>query len=446
MDTEMISNQTQWKCGPVTHKPEADMSGNILRWWSSSGSLRIAAPFFGRTAAGLLALVLALCIAEPVVDATEGEDETPAAAGATEAVEPETDSQEVEGKKKKKERHFAPVPILITEPAIGYGLGAAIAYFHKKKDQDDSESKSIAPVLTADTAPKAGKQQKVPPTISAIAAAYTEKGTWFGGLAHSASWRKDRIRYVGAIAYAHVVSTFYFNDQPADFELDTGLLYQDIKFRIKSSKFFVGGKLVYINPKLLFDEDLDELPIDEDDVQLNDFGLALQADYDGRDNKMTPNRGQFVQLVAWKHIEALGGETDYWKVGLVADSYHELAHEKLVLGLHLDFDTAGGDPPLWGYPWITMRGIPALRYQNENTAVFATELRWNLASRWAAVGFLGVGGTWGDVEVFEDESGIFAGGVGGRFHFRPQDDLWVGIDVAKGPEQYVLYIVAGHKW
>ena len=354
--------------------------------------------------------------------------------------------QEEKVKKEKKERSFAPVPIIITEPAIGYGLGAAIAYFHKKKDQDDAESKSIAPVLTADTAPKAGKQQKVPPTISAIAAAYTEKGTWFVGLAHSASWRKDRIRYVGAIAYAHVVSTFYFNDQPADFELDTGLLYQDIKFRIKSSKFFVGGKLVYINPKLLFDEDLDQLPIDKDDLQLNDFGLALQADYDGRDNKMTPNRGQFVEFVAWEHLEVLGGETAYWKVGLVADSYHELANEKLVLGLHLDFDTAGGDPPLWGYPWVTMRGIPALRYQNESTAVFATELRWNFASRWAAVGFLGVGGTWGDVPIFEDESGIVAGGLGGRFLFRPQDSLWVGLDVAKGPEQYVLYIVAGHKW
>ena len=109
-------------------------------------------------------------------------------------------------------------------------------------------------------------------------------------------------------------------------------------------------------------------------------------------------------------------------------------------------ERSGGDLPLWGYPWVTMRGIPALRYQNESTAVFATELRWNFASRWAAVGFLGVGGTWGDVPIFEDESGIVAGGVGGRFHFRPQDDLWVGIDVAKGPEQYVLYIVAGHKW
>ncbi len=90
----------------------------------------------------------------------------------------------------------------------------------------------------------------------AFAAAYTENGTWGVGLAHTASWKKDRIRYTGAVGYAHVVSTFYLNDQPADFELDTALLLQDVKFRIGSSNIFVGGKLVYLTPELLFDDDI----------------------------------------------------------------------------------------------------------------------------------------------------------------------------------------------
>jgi hypothetical protein len=123
-----------------------------------------------------------------------------------------------------------------------------------------------------------------------------------------------------------------------------------------------------------------------------------------------------------------------------------MANKKLVLGLHVDLDSAGGDPPLWGYPWVTMRGIPALRYQNESTAVLDTELRWNIFGRWAAVGFIGVAATRGDIPVFEDENGIVAGGIGGRFLFRPQDDLWVGIDIAKGPEDYVLYIQVGQAW
>ncbi len=80
----------------------------------------------------------------------------------------------------------------------------------------------------------------------------------------------------------------------------------------------------------------------------------------------------------------------------MVDSFHEMLNQKLVLGFHLDLDTAGGDPPLWGYPWVTMRGIPALRYQNESTAVISTELRWNIFGRWAAVGFIGAAATRGD--------------------------------------------------
>jgi len=62
------------------------------------------------------------------------------------------------------------------------------------------------------------------------------------------------------------------------------------------------------------------------------------------------------------------------------------------------------------------------------------------------VRFVGIGATRGDVPVFEDESGIVAGGIGGRFLFRPQDSLWVGIDVATGREEYAFYIQVGQAW
>jgi hypothetical protein len=394
-------------------------------------------------------LTIVLWVAVPIVDAQleTGSGSTTDAGIMADDAGPEGDSKDDASESaKKKGPSFIPLPIFVTEPAIGYGLGAALGYFHKKKGEADPDRDSLAPAFTADTAARAGKQQKVPPTISGIAVAYTDKGTWGAGLAHSASWSKDTIRYAGAVGYAHIVSTFYFGDQPFDFVLDTGLLYQDLKFRIRGSNFFVGAKLAYINPDLVFDADLDDVPIEQEDTQLIDFGVALQADYDGRDNKMTPNRGHFVELVGWKHLEALGGETDYWKAGLQAQSFHEMMHAKLVLGFHLDLDTAGGDPPLWGYPWVTMRGVPALRYQNESTAVVETELRWNILERWAAVGFIGAAATRGDVQQYEDESGIVAGGIGGRYLFRPQDSLWVGVDVAQGPEDTILYIQVGHAW
>mgnify|MGYP001825148746 CR=1 FL=1 len=117
-----------------------------------------------------------------------------------------------------------------------------------------------------------------------------------------------------------------------------------------------------------------------------------------------------------------------------------------MLGLRLDIDGINGDPPLWSYPWITLRGVPALRYQNEIAGAVETEFRWNIYPRWAVLAFAGVGATRGDTRVYEDESGIVAGGVGGRYLFRPQDSLWIGVDVAKGPEDTHAYIQVGHAW
>ena len=58
--------------------------------------------------------------------------------------------------------------------------------------------------MTAQTPSKTGKEKKPPPTITGIAAAYTDSGTWAVGIGHSASWKKDKIRYSGVLGYANV--------------------------------------------------------------------------------------------------------------------------------------------------------------------------------------------------------------------------------------------------
>jgi len=162
-----------------------------------------------------LTLCLCLCAAAPILNAQEEGAQPAGNSEPAEAADSEKGGDEEVAKKEKKGPPFIAIPIFITEPAVGYGLGGAAGYFHKTKDGGDSGADSHAPAFTADTAANVGKQQKVPPTISGIGAAYTENGTWGVGLAHTASWKKDRIRFTGAIGYAHVVSTFYLNDQPA---------------------------------------------------------------------------------------------------------------------------------------------------------------------------------------------------------------------------------------
>ena len=283
------------------------MGRNVLR--DGNRALRMATAAI--VAFGLVAVVPASTVSSQETDSSN------ASAEAEKDTTKESKKEEKQRKKEEKKKKaggagIVPIPIFVTEPAIGYGLGAAVGYFHPRKNEAGSEPVSISPALTTGTPPDQATEdgQKRPPTITGVAAAYTEKGTWGVGVGHSASWRDDRIRYKGALAYVNVESTFYFEDIPFNFSLKGGILYQDIKFRLGSSNFMLGGMLSYLNMETRFNPD-DDVPIDPTDSKLADSGLAAQAVWDTRDNTMTPDRGQLFELQAWRYDEALAGDFNY---------------------------------------------------------------------------------------------------------------------------------------
>ena len=405
---------------------------------------------FALTAAVMLvALVLVPCFAgadeggEPVSASRQGGDATGLASG--DKTKDEAPEKKSEAIKEKKGPSFLPIPIFITEPAIGYGLGAALTYFHRS-DSGASAASGVGPAMTMGSTEAQHHRKEPPPDVTGVAAAYTDKGSWFAGIGHSGSWSKDTIRYKGAIAYADLDAEFWFFNIPLDVNIAGAMVYQNLLFRIGDSDLFLGGTLTYLNTEAklpLFEE---EPSLEISGVRVQDIGLGAELLYDTRDYTMTPNRGLYADLKVQKYFEGSLGDFDYWSSGLDIRSFHQLAHKKLVLGWRLKLDGVNGDPPFWGYPWINLRGVPALRYQNQRAGEIATELRWDILERWAVDFFAGVGGTRGDVLLFEEVSGVVAGGVGGRYLFRPQDNLWVGIDLARGAGQWTFYIQVGQAW
>ncbi len=159
----------------------------------------------------------------------------------------------------------------------------------------------------------------------------------------------------------------------------------------------------------------------------------------------TPNHGQLLQLDVWRHDEGFGGDYNYWKTKLMVLSFHEL-HPRFVLGLRMEASAVDGRAPFYAYPWISLRGIPALRYQGKSAGMVEAEGRWNVASRWAVLGFAGAGVVGGDDPSFETEDDIYAGGMGVRYFMMRDLGLWLGVDVARGPEDWYTYITVGQAW
>lgn len=331
---------------------------------------------------------------------------------------------------------FFPVPIIVTEPAVGFGLGAALAYFHPGKE------------INPEAHPHSG-----PPSISVGFAAVTDNDSRLFGGAHSGVWKDDHVRYLGAIAGVNVNLKFYpgnrtsgSNEEGIGFNVDGTFLFQQAQFRMKESNWWLGVNYLYINAENMFtagDGQLDDLP--EPQFDFNQAGLGAFVEYDGRNTTFTPTKGLRALFEYRNYDDTWGSDFDYEHYVGSVFHYTQIG-DYSSLGLRLDGEHVSGDVPFFSYPYINLRGIPALRYQGESTLTAEAEFLWGITPRWTLVLFGGTGKTT-DIGVFgNDGETVAAGGAGFRYRLARKLGLQAGVDVARGPEDTSIYLTIGSSW
>jgi hypothetical protein len=343
---------------------------------------------------------------------------------------------------------FLPVPIIITEPAVGYGAGAALLFFHAKNDEQYSKHPEIHPEKN-----KEQKKPSLPPSISGLVGLGTENGTWGAGGFHFGSWKQDRIRYTGGVIYPSVNLTFYGGgDSPIfknglDYNLEGWFLFQELVFRLRSSNFFLGPRLIYYNVDSTFDLKLPVAGLDPWQFNMKSYGIGLEAAYDSRDNIFTPNRGirADISSMYFNVDSAVTGSRDYRMTDARSKIYCQLFSD-VVMGWRLHGGFGTGDIPFYALPFLDLRGIPAMRYQGEKVLVTEIETRWNVSERWSLLFFGGVGRTADSSDDFGDSDNRWAGGTGVRYLVARLLGLYTGVDIARGSEDWVFYIQVGSAW
>jgi len=329
---------------------------------------------------------------------------------------------------------FLPVPLILTEPAIGVGFGFALAFFHDFNTPKEYRGTD-----------EAAEYADMPPSVSALAGAYTSNDSWLAGGGHVGSYKQDRIRYTGAVGLASVNLSFYVDDTAFDYNIEAGFLYQEIKFRLGQSNWFFGGNYMYAPTESAFDLGLDIPGLDPLQFDSNNAGVGLLIFFDNQNSFFTPDQGIEAELELARFDTAVGGDFDYNEVELDFQSFHSMG-ESFVLGFRLVGSTTDGDVPFYGLPFVKLRGVPAMRYQDDTAGSIEIEGRWDVSPRWSLLAFAGAGTTEGDVPEFDTEESIYAGGVGFRYLIAKVIGLRSGIDVAQGPEETVVYIQFGHAW
>jgi hypothetical protein len=331
---------------------------------------------------------------------------------------------------------FFPVPIIITEPAVGFGIGAAVAYFHPEREMDSEEH-----------------GHRGPPSISVGFAARTDNDTYLYGGAHSGVWKDDHVRYLGAVAKASVNLKFYAGegqqedaDEGIGFNVDGAFLYQQIQFRLRESNWWVGASYLYINAENTFlavENGSGELP--EPRFDFSQAGLGAFVEYDGRNSTFTPTNG-LRALFEYRNYDKRWGSDFEYDHFLGSVFHFTPVGAWSSLGLRLEGEKVSGDVPFFGYPYVNLRGIPALRYQGESAVTAEAEYLWGFTPRWSLVLFGGVGKTSAIGLFGSDGDTVGAGGVGVRYRVARKLGLQAGVDLARGPEDTSIYLTIGSAW
>ncbi|QSX77969.1 BamA/TamA family outer membrane protein [Agrilutibacter solisilvae] len=330
-----------------------------------------------------------------------------------------------------------PVPVIVTEPAVGYGGGLALLFFRRP---DGPPTRTTA----------SGQVRPITPDIFGVVALETENGTQGYGLGAVMHFRQDRWRYRGLLGRPQINLDYYIDGPGPTRQIaytieGTGSL-QQVQRRIGEGDLYLGLKWLYLDLQAQLDIESDAQYFEPREFGERNSGLGLLAEMDVRDNSFTPSSGWIGALEGVSYAKAFGSDTVFETYRGKLFAYWPLADGRLVLGGRVDVRAAQGDVPFYMQPFVELRGIPAVRYEDRRTAVLEAEARWNLTPRWALVGFAGAGRAWGRKAGFGDTASAVAKGAGFRYLIARRMGLYAGLDYGWGAEDEAVYVTVGSAW
>lgn len=349
---------------------------------------------------------------------------------------------------------FLPVPVIITDPAVEGGLGLMGLFFHESEEEKNARLAAMQ-----DEKNNKAAHSLMPPSISAAFGAYTGNGSYFVGGGHVGFFNKGRIRYMGGGGYGDVNIDFYgFGDvtlpRPIEINTKATAIMQVLKFKLGDSAFYFGPLHRYIDAEISIGS-LDELLPKEyqDDfskvlsTNIVTSGAGLTLEYDSRDNFFSPTDGLKYELNYLWFDDVIGSDVDYTLTEFTALNYFKITEQwRTAIRVEANYVDSKQILPPYATPYISMRGIPAARYQGQSVAMSEVEVAYRINLRWEVSAFAGVGKASDSFSDFSDSDSRVSKGAGFRYLIARRYDFNMGIDIAKGPEDTVVYIQAGSAW
>jgi hypothetical protein len=295
---------------------------------------------------------------------------------------------------------FIPIVSVITEPAVGFGGVVAGTYFIPKEKKPDKPFSM--------------------PDIVGAGGGYTQNGTWFAGGGYAGFWKDDRIRYRGLLGYGHINLKYYgldhgyLEEDPAEFSIESLFFLQQALFRIKETHLMLGGKYFFGKTEVTAFEESKAPEVESRDFDMISSGIGVIGEYETFNNILSPSRGIRIHLNYSQSLELLGSDRNFGRLTFFTLGYFPVM-KRWHSGLRFESLLATGDPPFYSMPYVSLRGVPVLRYQGELTMLGETEQCINVYKRWSLVGFAGIGTTVPSLDEMRFGDTAWNAGAGFRY-------------------------------
>jgi len=327
---------------------------------------------------------------------------------------------------------FLPVAVPITEPAVGYGAAGGLTFISKPLGEVASEYDR--------------------PNITVVGGMGTENGSWGAVAGDMRNWLDGRLQTVAGVIYSSINLDFHgigedslLADDPLGYNLEPKGGVLQAKYHLGDSRVLAGLGYAFATTEVTFDAPTGTPGLPDYRSESDVGGVTPSLTYDTRDNLFTPTRGSYIEASVGLFSELLGGDGEFQRAQLVAMQFVPLS-SRLFLGVRAQAAATFGDAPFYLEPFISLRGVPVMRYQGEEMAQLEVEVRWQFWKRFSAVGFVGGGVAWNDFEHLDDTQSAVAGGVGFRYELARKYGIHMGVDVAFGPDNPAIYVQVGSAW
>lgn len=315
---------------------------------------------------------------------------------------------------------FAAVPVINYDPSLEWNFAALINVFYRLSPSDTISPLSMAGAMLG----------------------YTTNESWYWALYTKMYFNQDNYRLTMAYGDASINFQYY---EPGvggfiDFNSLHDLFIIELQRRVYK-RWYLGAK--YFNQKIMTTYDIEGNPTEPERQNMTHLGLVIS--HDSRDFIYNPHSGDYLNFKTGHYRDAWGSAYEFDKFEFDFTKFFGLS-KKEVIAARLTALVATGDVPFEGQYVVgrdDIRGYTDGKHRGEQVYNIQGEYRWNFYKKWGMVAFGGVATAVNQMNEIKFEDLLPGAGVGLRFMAIPSEKINIGIDVAKGIDDWGLYFRIG---